>query len=257
MQVARRWVNSCQPLSSLHATSVVPCHSTNRILLSVHELGLSRRLHNLLFCFRKVLGDHVVTVDMLLHGRFMHSATCICRGMPQTNRIRKVWYLYHQSESGWRQRTDRKVFRPRPQIYWEGWFPCIFDRRCEVSALEPLFVEIHCVSVAMFGLRARTVKLPAAAVVSPTRPAIRAPTVLVSAEDERWRLDNLGPAPGSRKRKTRKGRGHAAGQVRLRHRPQRVLLFPSRYEAFLSLLIFTAGISWLVSSALHSRDVGC
>lgn len=49
--------------------------------------------------------------------------------------------------------------------------------------------------------------------VAPARPAVRAVAVTVSAEEERFRLNNLGPAPGSRKRKTRKGRGHAAGQV--------------------------------------------
>lgn len=49
--------------------------------------------------------------------------------------------------------------------------------------------------------------------VAPARPVIRAVAVAVSAEEERYRLNNLGPAPGSRKRKTRKGRGYSAGQV--------------------------------------------
>lgn len=53
----------------------------------------------------------------------------------------------------------------------------------------------------------------AAVRVAPVRPVVRAITVTVSAEEDRFRLNNLGPAPGSRKRKTRKGRGHAAGQV--------------------------------------------
>jgi hypothetical protein len=68
--------------------------------------------------------------------------------------------------------------------------------------------------MSMFGgLRAGAVKTPAVA-TAPTRPAIRAVSVSVAAEGlERFRLDNLGPAPGSRKSKTRKGRGHAAGQV--------------------------------------------
>eukprot|EP00892_Ulva_mutabilis_P012821 jgi/Ulvmu1/9911/UM057_0069.1 len=48
--------------------------------------------------------------------------------------------------------------------------------------------------------------------VAPARPVVRAVAVTVSAEEDRFRLNNLGPAPGSRKRKTRKGRGHAAGQ---------------------------------------------
>jgi hypothetical protein len=84
-----------------------------------------------------------------------------------------------------------------------------------------------------FGLRARTVKSPAVgALVRPTRPEIRAVTVVAAAETERWRLDNLGPAPGSRKKKNRKGRGHAAGQVCSSHpRPQlrpQLLLLPTR-----------------------------
>lgn len=42
-------------------------------------------------------------------------------------------------------------------------------------------------------------------------PFSRAPTVQVNAE--RLRLNNLAPAPGSRRREARKGRGYAAGQV--------------------------------------------
>lgn len=36
--------------------------------------------------------------------------------------------------------------------------------------------------------------------------------VQISNENVRFRLDNLGPQPGSRKKAKRKGRGHAAGQ---------------------------------------------
>ena len=39
----------------------------------------------------------------------------------------------------------------------------------------------------------------------------RIPVVRVQAE--RFRLNNVGPAPGSRREEARKGRGHAAGQV--------------------------------------------
>lgn len=50
------------------------------------------------------------------------------------------------------------------------------------------------------------------AAVRPFQPA-RA-QVVVRAAEERLRLNNLKPAPGSRRKETRKGRGHAAGQVR-------------------------------------------
>jgi len=43
----------------------------------------------------------------------------------------------------------------------------------------------------------------------------RAP-VAAAAVQERFRLNNIGPAPGSRKAEDRKGRGYSAGQVRLR-----------------------------------------
>ena len=36
--------------------------------------------------------------------------------------------------------------------------------------------------------------------------------VVSSSSTERFRLDNLGPQPGSRKKGKRKGRGYAAGQ---------------------------------------------
>eukprot|EP00955_Chlamydomonas_euryale_P088234 364362-Chlamydomonas_euryale.AAC.6 len=39
-------------------------------------------------------------------------------------------------------------------------------------------------------------------------------SIVVKAEGERLRLNNLGPEEGSRRRNTRKGRGHGAGQVR-------------------------------------------
>lgn len=49
------------------------------------------------------------------------------------------------------------------------------------------------------------------------RLAVRTPTTAKAAKleicaDDRLRLDNLSPLPGSRKKRTRKGRGHAAGQ---------------------------------------------
>ena len=44
------------------------------------------------------------------------------------------------------------------------------------------------------------------------RAAARASTVRVSAEEERLRLFNLKPLPGSRRKEQRKGRGRAAGQ---------------------------------------------
>lgn len=122
--------------------------------------------------------------------------------------------------------------------------------------LKFLYQIFFSVSGVMFGLRTRTIKSPTVAVVSPTRPAVRAPTVLVSAEEERWRLDNLGPAPGSRKRKTRKGRGHAAGQVWPRHRPQRALRFPQRIPNFKFLRVAAAQFRSPTSSACRSRDVG-
>lgn len=54
---------------------------------------------------------------------------------------------------------------------------------------------------------------------SAARPAARPALAVVcqaaaAGEDERLRLNNLSPQPGSKKNKNRKGRGYGAGQVR-------------------------------------------
>lgn len=51
-------------------------------------------------------------------------------------------------------------------------------------------------------------------IVRPTVAAVRA-AAAASETEERYRLNNLSPEPGSRKKKTRKGRGYGAGQVRI------------------------------------------
>lgn len=49
----------------------------------------------------------------------------------------------------------------------------------------------------------------------PVRPTLAAVRAAAAAEtEERYRLNNLSPQPGSRKSKNRKGRGYGAGQVR-------------------------------------------
>lgn len=80
-------------------------------------------------------------------------------------------------------------------------------------------------SVTHTGLRLSTCALPSSRAVVASRPVRAAPTAKlfdwknradpnhgVIPGDGVMTLDNLKPAPGSKKRKTRKGRGHGAGQ---------------------------------------------
>lgn len=89
-----------------------------------------------------------------------------------------------------------------------------------------IFINLfQVVSTSCRGVRgARTLVANRRVLFARRNPVLRAPatvTVQVLASDsetlspygERFRLNNLSPQEGCRKRKKRKGRGHAAGQV--------------------------------------------
>lgn len=78
------------------------------------------------------------------------------------------------------------------------------------------------------------------AAVRPFQPA-RA-QVVVRAAEERLRLNNLKPAPGSRRKELRKGRGHAAGQVRAMRAEEEVIILHGPHTA---------------TAAASSRRSGC
>lgn len=73
----------------------------------------------------------------------------------------------------------------------------------------PSHAQVGASSFAGVRLQAR-----AAAARPAARPALAVVAATAADEDERLRLSNLSPQPGSKKKENRKGRGYGAGQVR-------------------------------------------
>lgn len=84
--------------------------------------------------------------------------------------------------------------------------------RCLTTFRNIIFLQVRPSTVSSSSFMGNKMQARAAPVVRAARPTLAVVTATAAAEEERLRLNNLSPQPGSKRPGKRKGRGYGAGQ---------------------------------------------